>query len=159
MEWWQTLLMGGASCFITLLVTFIFNYITNRPKKQREKREKELSELRSEFKQAVQEVRDEASKQSDDCKNDHQCLARIVSEVQKTNKAQNAGLQSVLKDLLKIRYLEWIDKGYAPMDARDDLEHMYQNYEILGKNGVMNALRDRFLALPIEKPETHKEEK
>ena len=38
------------------------------------------------------------------------------------------------------------------MDARDDLEHMFQSYELLGKNGVMNDLRNKFLSLPLEKP-------
>lgn len=153
MEWWQTLLMGGASCFITLLVTFLFNYITNRPKKQREKREKELSELRSEFKQAVQEVRDEAAKQSDDCKNDHQCLAKIVGEVQKTNVAQNAGLVSILRVELEKGYTKWLELGYAPLSERDDLEHMFNAYSTLGGNSVVVALREKFLKLPLKDKE------
>ena len=153
MEWWQTLLMGGASCLITLIVTFIFNYVTNRPKKVKQARQEELNKLRDELKQAVQEVKNEASKQSDDCQKDHQCLAKIVGGIQKTNLAQNAGLQAVLKDLLKIRYLEWLEKGYAPMDARDDLEKMYQAYHNLGRNGVMDSLRAKFLKLPICNPE------
>lgn len=159
MDWWQTLLMGGASCLITLVVTFIFNWITNRPKlkreqeeKERKKREEEQARFRAEVKADVQAIKDETLKQNDDCKHDHQCLAKIVGEIQQTNKAQNFGLQSVLKDLLKIRYCEWIKKGYAPMDVRDDLEHMFQAYEKLGQNGVMNKLRNTFLELPLEKP-------
>ena len=38
------------------------------------------------------------------------------------------------------------------MDARDDLEHMFQVYEQLGRNGVMNDLRNKFLGLPVESP-------
>lgn len=152
MEWWQTLLMTGGTCLVTLIVTFAFNWITNGPKRLRERRRAELEELKSELKKSVEEVRDEANKQSDQCKNDHLCLARIVGDIQTTNKAQNLGLQAVLKDLLKIRYLEWIKRGYAPMDARDDLEHMYLAYHMLGSNGVMDGLRERFLKLPVEKP-------
>lgn len=159
MEWWQTLLMTAGSCFVTLFITFLFNWVTNRPKirreqeaKERQKREEAQEKFRAELKADVQAVHDEASKQSDQCKQDHQCLAKIVGEIQKTNKAQNLGLQTVLKDLLKIRYLEWIEKGYAPMDARDDLEHMFQVYEQLGRNGVMNDLRNKFLGLPVESP-------
>lgn len=159
MEWWQTLLMTAGSCLVTLVVTFIFNWVTNRPKKRKEmeekeriKREQEQAKFREELKADVEEVHNEALRQNDDCRRQHQCLAQIVADIQKTNKAQNLGLQTVLKDLLKIRYLEWIDRGYAPMDARDDLEHMFQSYELLGKNGVMNDLRNKFLSLPLEKP-------
>lgn len=157
MEWWQTLLMTAGSCFVTLFVTFLFNWVTNRPKikreqeaKERQKREEEQEKFRRELKADVQAVHDEASQQSDRCKQDHQCLVKIVKDIQATNQAQNAGLQSVLKDLLKIRYLEWIKKGYAPLDARDDLEKMYQAYHRLGANGVMDNMRKQFLDLPIK---------
>lgn len=105
--------MTAGSCFVTLLVTFVFNWVTNRPKKRREReekervrREQEQAKFREELKADVQDVHNEALKQNDACKRQHECLARIVSDIQKTNKAQNTGLQTVLKDLLKIRYLE-----------------------------------------------------
>lgn len=44
------------------------------------------------------------------------------------------------------------------MDARDDLEHMFQVYEKLGKNGVMNSLRERFLSLPVDPKDKKKED-
>ena len=34
------------------------------------------------------------------------------------------------------------------MDARDDLEKMYQAYHSCGANGVMDSLREQFLELP-----------
>lgn len=144
--------MTGGTCLVTLLVTLIFNWVTNGPKRMKERRRKEMDEFRAEVKKSVEEVKEEANKQSDQCKNDHLCLSRIVGDIQTTNKAQNIGLQAVLKDLLKIRYLEWIKRGYAPMDARDDLERMYKAYHGLGSNGVMDGLRARFLKLPVEKP-------
>ena len=166
MEWWQTLLMTGGTCLVTLIVTFIFNWVTNRPKVRREreeeerkKREEQQEKFRAELKADVQAVHDEASKQNDQYKQEHKCLSKIVLDIQNTNKAQNLGLQVVLKDVLKIRYLEWINKGYAPMDAKDDLEHMYQVYEKLGKNGVMNSLREKFLALPVARPVAPKDKK
>lgn len=145
--------MTAGSCLVTLAVTFLFNWLTNGPKRLRERRKAELNELKSELKKSVEEVRDEANHQSVQCKNDHICLAGIVGDIQNTNKAQNLGLQAVLKDLLKIRYLEWIKRGYAPMDAKDDLEHMYNAYHGLGANGVMDSLRERFIKLPEEKPQ------
>lgn len=166
MEWWQTLLMTAGTCLVTLIVTFVFNWFTNRPKirrqreeEERKRREQEQEKFRAELKADVQDVHNEALKQNDACKRQHECLATIVSDIQKTNRAQNLGLQAVLKDVLKIRYLEWINKGYAPMDAKDDLEHMFQVYEKLGKNGVMNDLRNKFLALPVAHPSAPEEKK
>lgn len=60
------------------------------------------------------------------------------------------GLQAILKNDLKVRYEYWTNEGYAPDDARDDLEAEYKIYHSLGKNGVMDGRRARFLALPTE---------
>ena len=63
------------------------------------------------------------------------------------------GIQALLKNDLKVRYDYWLEEGYAPEDARDDLEAEYQIYHSLGKNGVMDSRRNRFLALPRVAPE------
>ena len=60
------------------------------------------------------------------------------------------GIQALLKNDLKVRYDYWLDRGYAPEDAREDLEAEYQIYHSLGKNGVMDDRRKRFLAQPTE---------
>ena len=62
------------------------------------------------------------------------------------------GLQTVIKNTLKIRYEKWIREGQAPLDAKDDLERMYKVYHQLGANGVMDSLREKFLALPDAVP-------
>lgn len=63
------------------------------------------------------------------------------------------GIQALLKNDLKVRYDYWLDQGYAPDDARDDLEAEYRIYHSLGKNGVMDSRRKRFLDLPSVAPE------
>lgn len=63
------------------------------------------------------------------------------------------GIQALLKNDLKVRYDYWLNEGYALEDAREDLEAEYQIYHSLGKNGVMDDRRQRFLALPKEQPE------
>ena len=97
----------------------------------------------------IEEVKQERITEREACGKDHTELVKLIVKIQDENKAQSIGLQSVIKDLLKIRYLEWIGKGYAPMDARDDLEKMYQAYHRLGCNGVMDSLREQFLSLPV----------
>lgn len=155
MEIWQAILTAAGTCFATLLVTYFFNFFTNRPKKRKEeearkeeRHKKQLEELKDELLDKIEEVKQERITEREACGKDHLSLVTLVTDIQKTNKAQSIGLQAVLKDLLKIRYLEWIEKGYAPMDARDDLERMYQAYHNLGANGVMDSLREQFLLLP-----------
>ena len=60
------------------------------------------------------------------------------------------GIQALLKNDLKVRYDHWIDQEYAPEDAREDLEAEYRIYHALGKNGVMDGRRRKFLDLPLE---------
>lgn len=63
------------------------------------------------------------------------------------------GIQALLKNDLKVRYDYWLDQGYAPEDAREDLEAEYRIYHSLGKNGVMDGRRKKFLDLPTEETE------
>lgn len=63
------------------------------------------------------------------------------------------GIQALLKNDLKVRYDYWLEKEYAPEDAREDLEAEYCIYHSLGKNGVMDERRAKFLALPLEPEE------
>lgn len=155
MEIWQAILTAAGTCFATLLVTYFFNLWTNRPKKKKEEEEKkearrkqELEAMKEELLVKIEEVKQERIQEREACGKDHLSLVKLVTDIQKSGQATNAGLQAVLKDLLKIRYLEWIEKGYAPMDARDDLEKMYQAYHSCGANGVMDSLREQFLELP-----------
>ncbi len=60
------------------------------------------------------------------------------------------GIQALLKNDLKVRYDYWIAEEYAPEDAREDLEAEYRIYHALGKNGVMDGRRRKFLDLPLE---------
>ena len=63
------------------------------------------------------------------------------------------GIQALLKNDLKVRYDYWLAENYAPEDAREDLEAEYRVYHSLGRNGVMDDRRKRFLSLPTEPPE------
>lgn len=176
MEWWQTLLMAAGTCLVTLIVTFVFNWFTNRPakkKKEKEDEEKRLDNKLDVIKQGLQELveklKEEVIEERKGCKSDHCSLVKIINKIQedmktnqlkadRTSELQNASLQSVLRDLLKIRYLEWLDKGYTTIDAKDDLEHMYQAYHGLGGNSTITTLRDKFIKLPLRE-EIKKENK
>lgn len=62
-------------------------------------------------------------------------------------------IQVLLKNDLKVRYDYWIELGYAPEDAKDDLEKEYIIYHGMGKNGVMDERRAKVIKLPTEPPE------
>ena len=163
MEWWQTLLMTGASVLVTLLVTFVFNYVVNKPKEAKKRREEEKAEMKAEMdnfkkemKGVVEDLKTARTHERELCCEDHKEVLKRLDSISAENKTQSAGLQSVIKNNLKVRYLKWIKEGYAPMDAKDDLERMYQAYHKLGANGVMDGLRKEFMALPEFLPRKRK---
>lgn len=165
MEWWQTLLMTGGTCFITLFVTFVFNWVTNGPKRkkakeeaQRKEQEHRLKELEERMNKRFDEVVQLRAEERRACGQDHQVVLGKLDKIDEDNELTKEGLQAVIKNDLKIRYLKWISIEYAPMDAKDDLERMYQIYHRLGANGVMDSLREQFLALP-EAPKKKEKQK
>lgn len=133
---------------ISLIITFLFNGLVNRPKKRRQEEEKRQSD-REQFKtdildnisQANQKIYEELKKHS-----------AADEEIRADLQLCKLGLQTVIKNTLKIRYEKWIREGQAPLDAKDDLERMYKVYHQLGANGVMDSLREKFLALPDAVP-------
>lgn len=154
------------SCILTLTVTSIFNWIINSPKRRKEKEEKQKQELDEKLAQVEKrlnkrfdEVVNLRAEERKACGEDHKVVLSNLSKIQAENQAQSErleaqskGLQAVIKNDLKIRYLKWVKLGYAPMDAKDDLEKMYQVYHNLGANGVMDSLREQFLELPNNLP-------
>ena len=65
--------------------------------------------------------------------------------------ALDHGVQAMLRDRLRYLYKYYARQGYVDLDDRDDWENMYQQYHALGKNGVMDDIRNKLLALPTEK--------
>ena len=105
-------------------------------RKQQELRDVIKETLREEMapiKQEVAEVRSE------------------FAEVKEGNNLIKSGLQSLIKTDLEDAYDGWIRKGYAPIHIKNELEKLYWVYHNLGKNGVMDSLRDTFNKLPNEK--------
>lgn len=128
----QIILTAAVTCAVTVVVSFLINTILTAPKKQKERRESELSTISAD----LQGLRCDLQKQATQ---NHEDLKTV-----------KAGLQAVLKNELKVRYFKWLELGYAPEDAKDDLERMYTAYHNLGANGVMDKHRERFLNLPEE---------
>lgn len=79
-------------------------------------------------------------------------FARLKANEEKTEAVQ-LGVQALLRDRLISEYNERMEKGYAPIYARENFENMWKQYHKLGKNGVMDGIHDKYMALPTQAPE------
>jgi len=82
-------------------------------------------------------------------------VAALIASVKilySQNRAIRLGLQAVLCSTLVSKYTFYLDKGYVPIHERKDFENVYQHYHTLGANGVIDDLRNKFLALPVMPP-------
>lgn len=68
--------------------------------------------------------------------------------------AVQKGVQALLRAQMIEYYNHYHQKGYAPLYARESFENCWVQYEKLGKNGVMQDIRAKFLALPTHEDET-----
>lgn len=58
------------------------------------------------------------------------------------------GVQALLRASMINDYNKWLEKGYAPIYAKENFENCWKQYHALGKNGVMDDLHNKFLELP-----------
>ena len=65
-----------------------------------------------------------------------------------TNKAIKLGVQAVLRDRLLQAYEFYADRGFANYDEKSNVRNMYEQYEALGPNGIMEQKHDEFVRLP-----------
>ena len=122
------------SVTVSTIVGFIIKrFLTNYDKKQEEKQTKRKEERIEEIKDIVTEV---------------------VSPVVKDLKSLKEGSQALLRSKLYNIYDDCTEKGFATIDEKNNFENIYSNYHSLGKNGVMDSIRDEFLKLPSSKPVT-----
>lgn len=65
-------------------------------------------------------------------------------------RALKRGVQAMLRAQMIAEYNRYSEKGWAPIYARENFENLWRQYERLGKNGVMQDIRMKFLALPTQ---------
>lgn len=81
-------------------------------------------------------------------------LSAKVKTTNKETKAIKMGVQALLRSQMINDYNHWTKKGYAPIYARESFENCWSQYHSLGANGVMNDIRNKFMALPTTEPES-----
>ena len=80
-------------------------------------------------------------------------LAKTIRTQKKAQDALKKGVQAILRSQMITNYNRWyVEKGYAPIWAKDNFENLWIQYEALGENGVMKKIHDEFMSLPTEPP-------
>lgn len=75
-------------------------------------------------------------------------FANRIKETESKNEAISLGVQALLRDRLLNQYNKYMEKGYAPIYAKENFENMWYQYHNLGKNGVMDDKHKEFMNLP-----------
>ena len=78
---------------------------------------------------------------------------RKIKLNEKKTESVQLGVQALLRDRLYSTYLHYQEKGFAPIYARENFENMYNQYHVLGANGVMDDIYRKFMDLPLEESE------
>ena len=78
-------------------------------------------------------------------------LLGYVTKVWKSQKALKAAMQALLRDRLIQAYNYHMEKGYIYIYERDTVDNMYNQYHILGANGVIDDLMEEFCNLPTRR--------
>ena len=68
---------------------------------------------------------------------------------QQQSQAIMLGVQALLRDRLLQGYKHYLDKGWADLDDRSNMENIWKQYHALGGNGDMLDLRRTFRHLPL----------
>lgn len=74
----------------------------------------------------------------------------ILAYVYARIKALQLGVQALLRAQMITYYNTYLEKGFAPIYARESFDNCWKQYEKLGQNGVMEDIRKKFLALPTK---------
>lgn len=80
-------------------------------------------------------------------------MVKALKKMQKDNQAEKHGLQSLLRDRLLQSYKYCKNRGYIDYDEKESWLNMYNDYHTLGKNGVMDGVKEEVQRLPLQAKE------
>ena len=76
-------------------------------------------------------------------------LIKRIQHSDEQTKALQKGVQAPLRERLLHSYRKFFKLGYVDYYDRQNVDNMYQQYHSLYKNGVMDDMHIRFMALPL----------
>lgn len=77
-------------------------------------------------------------------------LFKRIKENKERQNAVEAGLQALLRNELIKSYREYEAKGEISILDKENMEHMFTEYENLGGNGTVAQMFKEILSLPIK---------
>lgn len=80
-------------------------------------------------------------------------LSKRVSKRIEEQEAIKLGMQALLRDRIISAYNHYMDKGYCPIYARENVRRLYEQYHNLGGNGTVTHLVQELEDLPTDKRE------
>ena len=80
-------------------------------------------------------------------------LSRRVSRRIEEQEAIKLGMQALLRDRIISAYNHYMDKGFCPIYARENVRRLYEQYHNLGGNGTVTHLVEELEELPTDKRE------
>lgn len=83
----------------------------------------------------------------------YKVLSNRVKREREENKAIKGGVKALLADRIMEIYDKHLDIGYFDVQAKRNLEHLFNAYKSLGGNGTVTDLYQRLHAMPTEKKE------
>ncbi len=72
----------------------------------------------------------------------------IVQEDKVTQQGMQQGILTLLRSSIINNYNDYIERGYIPVYAMENVEQLYQAYHALGGNGTITKLYEELKALP-----------
>lgn len=81
----------------------------------------------------------------------YQRLAEKLKENGQRQQAVELGIQALLRDRIIRAYNHYMEKGYCPIYAMENIQEMYQQYHALGGNGAITGLIEKIREMPTEK--------
>ena len=78
-------------------------------------------------------------------------LIPVFTYLWKRMKALERGIQALLRAQMISDWNHYSEKGFSPIYAKENFENCWNQYEALGKNGVMSGIHKDFMGLP-DKP-------
>ena len=128
----KTIIISCITFLLTSIMAQILVYIKNTGKKAKIRKEEDLKNLmRETIREEIEPIKSEICN-----------LKKEITSINDDNQLIKSGLQFIIKVDLQSAYNEWIVKGYAPLHIKNELEKLYWVYHNLGKNGIMDSLRE-----------------
>jgi hypothetical protein len=155
LEGWLVTIISIAGS--TAITTFVATLISKSISRHFSRVEREET-LRRE--QAEKLLVLESQRSKEEIKQDiKETIKELLEPMKKDLEIIKKGTQAGLRYDLFMMADEWLAKGFCPRRIKSDFEHLYTQYHLLGKNGVMDSTYQAILALPESLPEPKKKRK